>query len=339
MSRRWGERRLSVEQVLREDSQEALFVPEFAGDAEATEISRETFGGDHRRSGRKRQREYTERKPTATTASMNSFQPSTPRQAVKIKSEAENQALADLRLKSPDQKVQIFVGPNNTIYEVGLEDLEKAPALKALVNKTGAQTPFIMHPELTKISADNFRSVYEFLLTNEYMPAIIDHPLGENKFPKRLDGCTSASHYQDEASRGAHLYVITKRLGLKSMQDLVLRKIIQAQHQPYGIEGLLGIAMIVFSRPEDNAVFGPCGSEKSSNHQDSEGNQDPLEEWLVQNLGDKLQPVMINHARLFFQVANHGACAARGFGVRVLRRKVEVWDTMDANVVAIEDDE
>ncbi|ETI26040.1 hypothetical protein G647_02817 [Cladophialophora carrionii CBS 160.54] len=346
MSRRRNGRKVSVDEPLRQDSQEALFVPEFGGDAEATEIGRETFRGDHRTNTRKRRRVCTERKSTATTASMNSPlqspirpKPAGPRPSVRIKSEAESQALADLRLKASSEKVRIYVGANNTVYEVGLEDLDKAAALKALVNKTGTQTPFIMHPELTEISADHFHSVYEFLLTHEYMPAIIDNPLGENRLPKRLDGCTSAAHYQEEALRGAHLYVIAKRIGLKSMQDLVVRKITQAQHQPYDVECLLGIAMIVFSRPEANAAFAPCNSEITSNIQDSGGDQDVLEEWLVQNLGDKLQPLMINYAQLFFEVANHGACAARGFGARVLRRKVEFWDTVGADVIAIEDDE
>ena len=49
--------------------------------------------------------------------------------------------------------------------------------------------------------------------------------------------------------------------------------------------------------------------------------------------------MMTNHAELFFHVANHDACAARGFGVRVLRRKVDFWNTVSNDIIAIEDDD
>jgi hypothetical protein len=171
------------------------------------------------------------------------------------------------------------------------------------------------------------------------MPALLDNLQGQNMLPKRLDGCTSAGHYQNEALKGAHLYVIAKRLEMRGMQDLVFRKLTQAQHHPYGIECLLGVAMIVFSRAEAKTMLGACNPERLGDSQNDQGDRDVLEEWLVQTLGDKLQPMMINHAQLFFEVANHGACAARGFGVRVLRRKVEFWDTVGVDVIAIEDDE
>ncbi|KIW65463.1 hypothetical protein PV04_07721 [Phialophora macrospora] len=348
MSGGWDEHKVSADELLRHQEQqegELLFVPESPGDEEADEIGRKAFQPGIRTRKRKRPRR-TESKLPATKAPMNSLlqspivsQPARSRPPVRIKSEAESQALADLRSKPPDEKVIIYVGSNNATYEVGLDDLEKSPVLKALVNTTGAQTPFIMHPQLTEISANHFDSIYEFLLPQEYMPGLVDNLPGQNILPKRLDGCTSPGHYQNEALRGAHLYVIAKSLGMKSMQDLVFRKITQAQHYPYGIECLLGVAMIVFSRAEAQTVLATFNSERLGNNQNDEGDQDILEEWLVRTLGDKLQPMMINHAQLFFQVANHGACAARRFGVRVLRRKVEFWDTMGVDVIAIEDDE
>jgi hypothetical protein len=200
-----------------------------------------------------------------------------------------------------------------------------------------------MHPELTVISAAHFQSVREFLLTDEYMPAIVENPKGEDVLPKRLGECTTVEHYRSEALRGAHLYVIAKRLAMKTMQDLVFRKITEAQYQEYGIKCLLNVAMVVFSRGKESVLIrkGKFKPERvdiePGGRTDDEG--DPLEEWLVQVLGSKLQPMMINYAQEFWDVANHGACSARGFGARVLRWKIELWDAAGPDAITIEDDD
>ena len=275
---------------------------------------------------------------------MNSSLPSpiasslaTPEPPVKVKSEAEIQALRDLQLKSLDQRVKIYIGHTNTIFEVCLEDLDKSPILKVLFNDIGTNDPFVMHPELAKVSADHFQSVREFLLTDEYMPAILDNPQGEDASPKKLDGCTTVEHYRQQALRNGHLYVIAKSLKMQTLLDLVYRKITEAQFEQYGLECLLSLAMTIFSRPNESQFGGICNP---VGMKDEEGRkEDVMEEWLVENLGDRFQPVMINHAQLFFDVANHGACAARKFGERVMKRKVKFWDALQPNAIAIEDDD
>ena len=247
--------------------------------------------------------------------------------------------MSELERKPLDQRVKIYVGEKNSACEVGLKDLDKAPVLKLLISNTGSDSLFIMHPELTKISAEYFRSVREFLLTDEYMPAIINNPRGEDVLPKRLNGCALVEDYQNQALRNAHLYVIAKRLGMRVMQDLVFRKIVEAQFKLYGIECLLNLAMTVFSRPNDSQLNGKgrLGAMGEEGKGGLDG--DKLEEWLIQMLGDRLQSVMISHARLFYEVANHGACAARHFGVKVLRRKVEFWNTVRKDTITIDDDD
>ncbi len=235
--------------------------------------------------------------------------------------------------------MKIYVGKNNEVYEVGLDDLDKSPVLKSLVNSTGTRSPFIMHPELTLISPGYFHSVREFLLTDEYMPAIVNNPQGEDVYPKRLDNCTTPAHYQNEVLRAAHLYVIAKRLAIKTMQDLVIRKIKEAQYHKYEIKCLLDMAMVVFSRPEEAALMGK-GKFKSGNAGNGEdGDADPLEKWLVEQLGSNFRKMMKDHAEQFFKVADNGVCSARGFGVKVLRWKVEFWDVIGTDVIAIEDDD
>ena len=262
-----------------------------------------------------------------------------PQPPVRIKTEAESQALADLQLKPPNQRVKIYVGKNNREYEVGLDDLDKSPVLKSLVNAAGSEVPFVMHPDLTKLSADYFFSVREFLLTNEYVPCMLDNPKGGDVMPKRLDECSTVQDYQREASRGAHLYVIAKCLGMKAMEDLVYQKITKAEFRPYGIKCLLDIAMIVFSRPESSGVTATVKHEAARRDGESEKNDDILEQWLVASLGAQLRSMMFNHARLFYQIAEHGACAHRQFGLRVLRWKVENWQSAGPGVIEIKDDE
>jgi hypothetical protein len=131
------------------------------------------------------------------------------------------------------------------------------------------------------------------------------------------------------------------------LEELVLRKITEAQFYPYGIRYLLEMSMIVFSR-RDFSTKSRWGRKTESvtgkGRDDSEGiddesKRDKLEDWLIENLIEKLQAVLLNHAQLFFQVANAGACKKRGFGVRIFRGKVEEWERNGPDVVAIEDDE
>ena len=340
-----GEPPLSVAEQLRRFNQEAsLFVHEESStnEDELSEVATTISSPRYRPSlPRKRQRVQP------ATVSMASSLPSPmvspqarPQPQVRIKSEAETEAIAHLQRKPLDQRVKIYVDKNNVDCEVGLEDLDKSPVLKSLLNHSDVGTDglFIMHPELTRVSADHFRSVREFLLTDEYMPAIIDNPRGEDVLPKRLDGCTSVEHYRSEARRGSHLYVIAKRLGMTTLQNLVYRKTTQAQFQPCDIKCLLDLAMIVFSRPEESHLNGKgkfkSGEEDSENH-----SEDAMEQWLFASLGAKFQSMMTSQAQLFFKIASHGACASRGFGLRVLRWKVENWEAVGADVIAIEDDE
>ena len=143
-----------------------------------------------------------------------------------------------------------------------------------------------MHPELTKISADHFGSVREFLLIDEYMPALVHNSRGKDVLPKRLDGCSSVKAYHHQALRNGHLYVIAGRLSMRTMQGLIYRKITEAEDQPYGIECLLNLAMTIFSRPDESQHFGN-GNLNLVNHYveaESEG-KDVLEEWLIRSLG------------------------------------------------------
>jgi hypothetical protein len=233
-----------------------------------------------------------------------------------------------------------------------LETLDKSPILRELVSQGSDEGPYIMHPELTKIDGDHFRSVWHFLVTDEYLPALVSNPRGDNVLPKQLDGLVSGDDYRKEAIRAGHLYVIAKRLGMASLEDLIYRKITQAQYQQYGIKCQLDLAKILFSRPEEGVLYvhrakftrdgrkiHTDDNNMNNDNQSRDDTHDPLEEWLIQSLKDKFQPMLINHAALFFQIANHGLCAKRGFGKRVFKRKVEDWDALQDNAMAIEDDD
>ncbi|KAJ9610496.1 hypothetical protein H2200_005273 [Cladophialophora chaetospira] len=355
MSRIWGKPEWSAEETRRRFQAEQrelspMFVPEESLDNDdLSQISNDTIMSTFLPPAPKRRRIATGR-AAASIDNMGSSLPSpvvspqTMRQPpVRVKSEAETEALAKLYLKPSEQRVKIYVGKNNTVCEVGLEDLEKSPVLKSLVNSTDTSKPFIMHPELTVILTDHFQAVREFLLTDEYMPAMMDNPKGQAIFPKLLGDCTTIEDYRREALRGAHLYLIAKGLAMSGMQDLVFRKITTAQYREYGIKCLLDMAQVVFSSPQKSVLIGKGKSKAVEGDNGSkskiDGNGDPLEDWLIQMLGSKLRRVMIDHAKQFFKVAENGACLARGFGIRVLRWKVNFWDEAGQDVIPIEDDD
>ncbi|KAL2410434.1 hypothetical protein ABEF95_001688 [Exophiala dermatitidis] len=280
---------------------------------------------------------------------------------VKIKTEEEANARAALQDRPLAERVRIYVGSKNKVFTVGIRDLDKSPVLKALLvhhdvpgaGAAGSEGPYnyIMHPELTKIDAEHFQPVFQFLLMDEYVPAIISNPKGPAVFPKQLDGLVTVSDYQREALRGAHIYVIAKALGMRGLEDLVFKKITQAQHfggGGYGVKCQLDLAMVVFSRPEESELAkrakhqlrGDDGADGGDGVALRDGEEeDRLEHWLIESLKDKLQQTLINHAKQFFNVANHGACARRGFAARIFRRKVEDWERLGGDVVAIEDDD
>lgn len=214
----------------------------------------------------------------------------------------------------------------------------------------------MMHPLLTRVDTRHFEAVRHFLIMDEYDPFIISNPGGPDHYPKRLDGLRNVDDYKKEAIRACHIYVIAKQLGMRLLEELVLRKVTEAQFHPYGIKCLLDMAMIVFSRRDfsarprwgrttESATGTPAGKGHDDINDDNgdgdgdESNRDKLEDWLIENLTEKLQAVLLNHAQLFFQVANSGACKKRGFGVRIFRGKVEEWERNGPDVVAIEDDE
>ncbi|KAK5464854.1 hypothetical protein LTS15_001417 [Exophiala xenobiotica] len=238
---------------------------------------------------------------------------------VPIKSEQER-ALLSFHLSTTtrnEEKVKIYVGPRNRIFIVPLDSLDKSPVLKALNNDSvsgsgsgsGSSTSrlgsgsgsknsdpgssgsrsdsesFIMHPLLTKINPDHFVAVQQFLIMDEYVPAILGNPAGEHVWwPKRLDGHTSVEDYRRESVRAAHLYCLARRLGMRGLAALVVRKIVECGYQEYrqvdsraggggapagggdgggrhpcsgrgvgvGVKCLLDIARVVFSRNLEN---------------------------------------------------------------------------------------
>ncbi|KEF60889.1 uncharacterized protein A1O9_02453 [Exophiala aquamarina CBS 119918] len=207
-----------------------------------------------------------------------------------------------------------------------------------------------MHPLLTHVDVRHFQAVRHFLIMDEYDPFIISNPGGPDVLPKRLDGLRVAEEYRKEAIRACHLYVIAKQLGMGGLEELVLRKITEAQFFPYGIKCLLEMAMIVFSRvgvsmptklkgertlSTSHSVSSDAGN-GFGNHQNDD---DQLEAWLIGNLTTRLQAVLLNHAQLFFRVADVAACKKRGFAVKIFQGKVEEWERDGPDVVAIEDDE
>lgn len=343
MSYPWGEPQITADERIRRFEQEALFVRDSPRDEdEVSEVGSQMSNPTMRPPTRKRHRGAT------ASASMRSPLPSpsfTPRtrldRPAKIKSEAETAAIEALLQRPHSQRVKIYVGQNNAMYEVGLEEVQKSPVLKSLVNDNGADGPYIMHPELTKISADFFTSVREFLLIDEYMPAILNNPRGENILPRRLDNCETPGDYRREALRNAHIYVIAKSLGMETMQTLALNKIIYAQYHPYGVECLLNIAMVVFSRLEELGGLGGGGQTRiyKQEHPAEEEEEDLLEKWILEKLVNKFQTMMTTHSRLFFEVARQGACQKRRFEAKVMCRRGALLQTSDPNTITLEDDE
>jgi len=255
-----------------------------------------------------------------------------------IKPEEEVRGWEHLKATPHDEQVRIYVGPSNKVCPTSIGDLDKSPVLKAIVSQDSADGPYIMHPALTEINPDHFLAVQHFLIMDEYIPAIVSNPAGDEILPKQLDGLRSVEEYRAEAVRSGHLYIIAKRLGMTSMQDLVFRKITQAQYQQYGIKCLLKLAKVVFSRSEDNELLSKVKAESPQVVRAGDEKEDLLERWLVESLKSRYQSVMLRHAQLFFEVANHGACARRGFELRILRRRVEDLEAAGGSIT-IEDDE
>lgn len=268
----------------------------------------------------------------------------------RVKTEEEMNAIKALGLRPAEERVKIFVGKTNQVFKVAIEALDKSPVLKSLVcQDVVGEESYVMHPLLTRVDVRHFQAVRHFLIMDEYDPFVISNPGGPEVFPKRLDGLRVLEDYQKEAVRACHLYVIAKQLGMGGLEDLVRRKITEAQFFPYGIKCLLEMAMVVFSRVdvatklkrERHTARGSDSGDAANGdgHDDDGANNDKLEDWLIGNLITKLQAVLLNHAQLFFRVANVAACKKRGFAVRIFRGKVEEWERDGPDVVAIEDDE
>ncbi|KAK5061251.1 hypothetical protein LTR84_007793 [Exophiala bonariae] len=263
----------------------------------------------------------------------------------RIKSEEETNAFKALAARPADERVKIFVGSINHEFTVGIDTLDKSPVLQTLLirDRTGEES-YIMHPLLTKVNTKHFEAVVSFLVMDEYDPFIISNPNGADSLPKRLDGVVSTEDYRKEALRSCSIYVIAKQLNMASLEKLVLRKIIEAQYRPYGIQCLLEMSRIVFSRKDNAGIvkMGKMAEPPGQSHDEdtgAEGEGDKLEEWLIGNLTEKLQAVLLTNAQLFFQVANLVECQKRGFAIRIFRTKVEAWEHDGPNVVAIDDDE
>ncbi|KAI1616517.1 hypothetical protein EDD36DRAFT_429329 [Exophiala viscosa] len=257
---------------------------------------------------------------------------------VRVKAEEEVRVREHIKATPQEEQVKIYVGPSNRVYTVSIGDLQKSPFLKAMLSQDSTDGPYIMHPALTEITPDHFLAVQHFLIMDEYLPAIVSNPKGGDILPKQLDGLNSVEEYRSEAVRAGHLYIIAKRVGMMSMQDLVFQKITQAQYQQYGIKCLLKLAKVVFSRPEDNELLGKVKAESPRCDHPSEEKEDPLERWLVESLKRRYPSVMLRHAQLFFEVANHGACARRSFELRILKRRVEELEASGGAII-IEDDD
>lgn len=267
---------------------------------------------------------------------------------MRVKTEEEAIAIKALGQRRAEDRVKIFVGKSNKEFKVAIETLDKSPVLKSLVcQDVDGEESYVMHPLLTTVDIRHFDAVRHFLIMDEYDPFITSNPGGPDQYPKRLDGLRNVEDYKKEAIRACHIYVIAKQLEMSLLEKLVLRKITEAQFYPYGIRCLLEMSMIVFSRKDFStkprrgrkaeSVTGK-GHDKNDGN-DNESNRDKLEDWLIENLIAKLQAVLLNHAQLFFEVANAGACKKRGFGVRIFRGKVEEWERNGPDVVAVEDDE
>lgn len=277
----------------------------------------------------------------------------------RIKSEEETNAIRALELRPAEDRVKIFVGTINKEFKVAIDTLDKSPVLKSLVCRDVAgEESYVMHPLLTRVDTRHFEAVARFLVMDEYDPFIISNPGGADLLPKRLDGLVGADDYQKAAIRACFIYVIATQLNMASLEKLVLRKITEAQYHPYGIKCMLEMARIIFSRKDNSSMkkpitVGGSGQVEAGHRRDDHANgnanatatangglnSDKLEDWLVENLTKRLQSVLLTHAKLFFEVANHAECLKRGFRSRVFRAKVEAWELDDPNVVAIDDDE
>ncbi|KAL6246714.1 hypothetical protein RBB50_006021 [Rhinocladiella similis] len=298
---------------------------------------------------------------------------------VHIKTEEEQEPISRIPV---DERVSIFVGQHNKIFTVSLESLDKSPTLRSLVSRqgggddgsgngngtstgTGAEGTFIMHPKLTSIDPDHFAAVQQFLLADEYIPAIVS-TFGvnddRNALSKTLDGVDSLEDYRSETVRAAQLYVLAKRLGMVSMAQLVKRKITECGYTTasVGVKCLLDVSMVIFSRPDDadggiHVVLqsNPAGHSQSDvkakngkgmvhdgleKEKEKEKNADALEEWLISVLAMHFQAMMTSHSQFFFEVASHGAVVRRQFQRRILQRRIENLKTL-GEAVLIEDDE
>jgi hypothetical protein len=143
--------------------QESTPTPEERGEDDEIGETRIAFINQRlRRTARKRPRTSTgtvlfnSSLPSPALSTQTNTEPT-----VRVKSEKEVQALIDLQLKSPDQRVKIYVGDQNTMCEVGLQDLDKYPVLKLLISNVGTDRPFVIHSELAKIMVDHFLSVHD----------------------------------------------------------------------------------------------------------------------------------------------------------------------------------
>jgi hypothetical protein len=159
--------------------------------------------------------------------------------------------------------VAVHIGPTNTKHLIRQFTLSESPYLTSLITlRPNNPQPFIMDPSLMNVNASDFEVVKTYLVTSQYK-----------------------ENYPDLRDCG-RVYVMAHMFGLTKLKELVMKKITKG-FRAYDAKGMLGLAGYVFG--ELKIV-------------DGEGEEEPLKEWLINWIADKMRELSLRENRKFWDM-------------------------------------
>lgn len=228
------------------------------------------------------------------------------------------------------ERVQIFLGPNNTEFTCSKVNIAKSPVLWAYVVERAGQQSYIMNPALKDVSPDDFGCVIDFLRTNMFAPALFDAPVSRSDQRKYvLDGVTHEWEYISEIQRCGRLHVLAKKFQILSLVDYIFTRLTDVRYPTPVVRGgtLLELTKTVF-----------CGKGRKVNTalqcREQEG---ALERWLIEKIVERLETITTGRdsSKLFWEVMRAGK--SRELAVKVFRGRAEQEEKFP-DLIEIEDD-
>ena len=127
---------------------------------------------------------------------------------------------ADNFSSSPNA-VSIYVGNPHKIFKVRRSGLDASPLLSSLLRHRPEDGGYIMSPMLSRLEADDFKPIDEYIERREYDPNIVN----DGTVHVRLEGGLDPEMLGDQIVRCGTIYELAKKLEMAGLQDLAFRKL------------------------------------------------------------------------------------------------------------------